>query len=385
MRTGTTEVSGVQEGSEDINETEIEVKENGSEENEDEALKGETATETAQRVLKKLKEEAETTTNGDSTAKTTKQLEEEDPVPERLDPQSKELYKNLPKGLKKAFSQSLKDLQGNATKAQQEAKRTKEEATETIQRYKDVDAVISKYEKDWSSRGLAASTAIASLIKAQEDITHPDISVRKKNFTKLLKDCAIDPVAYGAELAGTSRSEQGGSDISNHPLVVELKNQIQGLQEVIKPLASDYTQQKQNTYQTALSSAVNDFKKVVDEKDEAGNFRFPELQNDEFLERAKPLVTTFGQTFPDMPPSQKLIKAWELLTGRSANLTKAQPTRLPATNNTNVRVARVAAGSVRASRTSPSGVSTASDVPKEALKNPTATALYALQQLRQGV
>lgn len=382
MRTGTEKISGVQEGSEEITETAEEVEQDGLEENEDEALKGETATETAQRALKKLKEETTPATDGDSAEKPADKLEEEE-APGRLTAQEKELYKNLPKGLKKAFTESVKNLQGSATRAQQEASRAKQEASELMERTKDVNAVINKYAKDWSARGLAPSTAIASLIKAQEDITHPDINIRKKNFAKLLKDCAIDPIAFASELSGKN-GQSNGEDISSHPLVVELKNEIKGLREIVQPIASTYEQQRTQSYNNSLEAAVNDFKKVKDEKDEAGNFRYPELQNDEFLERAKPLITTFAETFPDMPPSQKLLKAWELLTGKSANFQKVQ-TRLPATNNSNVRVARVAAGSVRASRTMPNGVGTISEVPKEHLKSPTATALYALQQLKQGV
>jgi hypothetical protein len=173
----------------------------------------------------------------------------------------------------------------------------------------------------------------------------------------------------------------GQPDISNHPEVVGLRNQVQ-------TLLSYQQQQDQARIGQAAQTIVAEIATVRDEKDRAsGQYLWPELHDDAFLTRMKPLVSALVGSVPNLSYGEAFKRAVLASRGQQAqpfgnsgqlNQARFQP---PARQETR---ATTAAASVRG-RTAPAvGAAQAQEIPSEALRDGRSTAMWALETLRRG-
>jgi hypothetical protein len=355
----------------------------------------ESARETVARILAKAADGAgDEDSDAKETAKDPKQVRDADgkfkpaaknakePLPEEFDPdlspperftaRAKELFHNLPKGLKRELNKTVKDLEGMGTKATQQARQLE---TET----RDLAESVRPFERVWAERGLRRAEAISALAAAHEKLINPQTAV--PTWLGIGRDMGIkeDVLQAIQEHLSGGQPQQGQAagvpDISSHPEFVNSQKQI-------AQLSSWVEQQRSREIQAAAKPIVDEMAAVRDERNPvSGQYLRPELHDPEFLGRTKPLVSELVRITPGLGYGEALKRVYSSLTGNypAASAQGMNQTRLPA-SDTQKRAAQ-AAVSVRG-RSAPSngGMSVPDSIPNSARD----TVRLALDQLRRG-
>jgi len=282
--------------------------------------------------------------------------------PERFRADQKELFNNLPKGLKRALNKTVKDHEAHFTSTQQEL-------TKELRDVQGLKEVISHYATDWNEQGLTASQAIAELAAAQKKLTSPDINVRRQAFSRMAKGCGIDPKTLDDDEQPTQQ---------NNPEVQALKNEINRLSQLVEPVAYNYQQQSLSQNRQAADANIASMQQVRDEVDpRSGKYRYPNLHDDGFINQARPLVEALVRTVPGITAGEALRRAHDQLVN-SGNSNQQYPTQPLAGNQEIQQRASNAAVSVRG-RSVP-GISSPNidDIP-DSVRTPADTVRYILK------
>lgn len=355
--------------------------------------KNETARETTARVLRELSSgKAEESKEKDSgTAKVVKQAEQNpddivDPAqvakeleidpdlipPARLDSREQQVFNNLPKTLKRAFSRSIKNLEAMTTNEKRDLAKATQESRSII------DAV-QPFAAEWGSQGFTVPSAIAALAANQQKLMNPE--TRIKTFIEIGQSLGIDIDQLPALAKGEAVATP--PDISAHP-------QFRALHESVTSLQSE---REQAQIQAAAAPIAEEMRAVQHEIDPAtGGYRYPELHDEAYLESLKPLVSTLVSTVPGIGYGEALRRAHYSRQGFGASNQTPQARSQVATtqksNNINTappQRAVSAAVTVRGGVASATGSTKVGEPPPEALRDARATTRWALEQLRNGV
>lgn len=303
------------------------------------------------------------------------QIEDLDPdlsPPERLKTAEKQMFNNLPKGLKRAFNRSIKDLEGAATQKFQEIAREKEEV-------RSIRDAVMPYAQKWGSQGFTIPQGVAALAAAQDKLTNEETKL--PTFYELAKDIGVPQdilESIEAHIAGVSEQREVSNTILNHPEFKRLQERQNALELELEQARS----------QEAIKPIVAQFQAVQQEIDPAsGQLKYPELQDDTYLQSLKPRVTEIVRNEPQISFDAALRKAADENRSRLFGSSFQPTSRLPAsqtrTQNTNTR-AHTAAVSVRGRSAPAISPIYGAEPPPEALANPRATVEWALNSLRRG-
>lgn len=390
MSTGREDVSGIQEETEEI--TGVFEGSNEKEELDDYDPK-ETAAQTADRILKgevtddKVRDEGkdfekeEVKTKGEvKEVRGQKKNDDLDPElspPERLDAQGRQLFNNLPKGLKRQYHKAIKDLESGNSKDRQALLSERQE----IQSIRDA---AMPFAGEWAEKGRTVPQAVAELGAFQRKLAHPDISIRENTYLQLAQQAKIDLVKLANKAMGRTDENASSSgnlpDISNHPLVSQLQGELNSLREQMAPLQSSYQQQIDSQVDQEADLIVSQVEAFRNETDPAsGNLRYPELFDEVFLGRMKPLVSELMRNGHEMTWGQAYKEAHRLMTNRGNPHQTTNQTRPQASTNNN-SIAHKAAISVRG-KASPSIGIPEMDIPPEATKSAQATMDWVMRNL----
>jgi hypothetical protein len=266
--------------------------------------------------------------------KTKPKFDPEDPelkAPDRLEVHEKEMFRNLPAGLKRGFNRSLKNLQAMATRATQEyAAKTKEIGG--------VLEAAQPFAHMMAEQGLTLPQATAMLYSAHAKLSNP--ATREAAFLKLADDLGMDFEQLAARKRGevpTGRSAP--VDIESHPAFRSIQSQLQSV-------ISERDQKVAHERSQLASSIVTEMEAVRDEWDaQAGRYRFPELHDASFIERTKPLVVELVRTVPGLSHGEALRRAYTSLTGKPAGASTQPPqTKFPASSNSQIQNRAASAG-----------------------------------------
>lgn len=298
---------------------------------------------------------------------------EVDNPPERLTPEQKEIYKNLPPGLKEGYRRMIKDQEATFTTKSQEVAREKDEI-------RTIKEAVFPFAGDWAKHGHTVATGIAALADAHQKLLNPQ--TRGMTFVELGNDIQIDEASYialgkarGFDL-GTLGEKQNDSstqvDITKNPAFTQLQENYNRLQSEIE--------------QQRISPAVQEINAVRHEVDPAsGRLKYPELKDERYLESLKPRVLELIESSQASSLSDALRKAAQEKRAELFPDYSTQPiqTRLPAAKPQTQR-ASTSAVSVRGRSAPIVSQQSSSEPPPEALANPRATVMWALQQSRRG-
>lgn len=285
--------------------------------------------------------------------------------PDRLHAPEKEVFNQLPMPLKKAWHRAIKDLEASTTRNNQEMTRATTEARGVVE-------AVQPFAKSWGERGFTVPSAIAALAAANEKLTDPKTS--KDAYLALGRDIGID----FEEVAAIARGETPAghvAPVTSHPEFIAMRNEINALK-------SEGEQFRSKQLNETVSSIAAEMAAVRDEQDQFGHYLYPEMHEEGFFERAKPLVSALRGTVPGLSYGDALRRAHASMTGKSGVTSPAlnQPSLRPNDTQTNTR-ALSAAVSVRG-RTAPqvSGMTIPDKIPDSVR----ATTEMALAQLRRG-
>lgn len=368
-----------------------------------EVPKNESARETTARVLKELEAgKTDEEINGKPEAKVVKKADSATPAkpenpddvvdpaavakeleidpdlipPARLDARAQQVFNNLPKTLKRAFSRSIKDVEAMGTRATQEATRAAQESRSIVE-------AVQPFAAEWAEQGFSTPAALATLAANHKKLTSPDFNTKLSKYIEIGRSIGID-IDKLPELVKQLSSGQPvqPTSISEHPEFRQLHQTVTSLQ----------SEREQAQIQAAAAPIAEEMRAVQHEVDPAtGNYRYPELHDDAYLESLKPLVSTLVATVPGLGYGEALRRAHYSRQGFGAPNQTPQ-TRLPAATpqkSTNINGALPqravsAAVTVRGASAPATGKAGIGEPPPEALKDARATARWALEQLRNG-
>ncbi|CAB4203024.1 hypothetical protein UFOVP1365_16 [uncultured Caudovirales phage] len=286
--------------------------------------------------------------------------------PERLKPEAKKLFQNLPVGIKKELHRTVKDLEAGFTRTQQELARERESV-------RGVHEAIQPYLSKWGASGHSATSAIAALASAQEKLTNPETSLQ--TYYGLGKDLGIPEdvlTVLGNHIQGGGQKPAPATiDLDQHPKFQELQGKYDHVQSYIR--------------QQEMAPVVQELTAVQQEIDPAsGKLKYPELQDDDYFQSLRPRVLELVEIEPGKTIADHLRQAADEKKAKlfPSYFSQAQTqTRPPVAINNRARSAAI---SVRG-RSSPSiSPIHGSEPPSDALKDSKATVAWALQQLRRG-
>lgn len=343
----------------------------------------ETARETVERVLKEQKEqivgqeseeEDKPSKSNSAKVKQVKPVETRDGVqqidpPSRLRAEGKAAFSKLPPDLQKEWARIHKDEEAQFTKTQQESRAELEksrEIRENVEIYlsRNPHLIEANYTPSKLINGLLATHQ--KLSNSQDKVTQ--IQTAANILSQIgIEDKYIIPILE-AYTSGTSEIRKPAPQPSP---------EFASLQEKVNRLELERVQQM-------AAPIVSEMEAVRNEKDSTGQYMYPELFEDDFLDRVKPLVATLVGNVPNLSYGDALRRAYSSLTGKNGNSNyKHQVTKLPANENKQPLRASSAAISVRG-KSAPSFVGEATEIPKEALGSARESARWALEQLRRG-
>lgn len=292
-------------------------------------------------------------------------------APERLKAHEKELFRKIPqKWVKKFINRTVKELEATTTRQNQEYSAATREASGIIN-------AIKPFVDQFIEREIPVEVGLAELCLTQKRLTNfDDPALQKRTWLDIGRSIGMDVSAF--EGGG---GVQNGTipDISAHPVVKELKDKINLLQEKYEPVYSEREQARTQAFEQAYSTTLAELEGVQNEMDAAGNYKFPELHEASFLDSWKPLVSALVRN-EKLSYANAARKAYSLMTGKSSS--SPNQTRLPAANNQNTR-AISAAVSVRG-RTAPqtSLRTNGHEIPSN--ETPEQSTWAALEDLRAG-
>lgn len=356
----------------------------GKEDKEAEVPKDESARETVARILKEAKDKG--SKNEDGTKSEAADPVEKKPEnkikadkfdpdltpPARLKAHEKEIFNTLPKGLKKAWSRSVRELESTTTKANQEI-------AEKGRFYASIEEAISPYRDSWRERNLSDAQAIGALALAHKKLSNPE--TKEQAYIALGHDIGLGHLVAKKAGEPTSQSE----DIASHPYVKSLEEKINQLQSRVEPVITNIEGQRQAEFSKTVEQEVSEMETLRNETNQSGKYLYPELHDDEFLERTKPLVSVYARVLPHLSAAERLKKAWSELTGNpiSGSSGVTNQTRLPASNNQPNR-AISAAVSVRGKSNPAKEVNQPLYKDEEIPDDPRETVRFMLKRLREG-
>lgn len=267
--------------------------------------------------------------------------------PASLTAAQKKAFLNMPEGLKRETHRIFRDQQAQFTRKQQEL-------SESLKRSEGVMTTARSYITqnnlvDNQGRLYSEDRLVAELISAHHNIaTDPE-----RYIAQMIQSTGANPENIGSYLRGETPS---GIDISSDPKFRAVQSE---LERVTQALAN----QEKAQVDSRVAPMASQLEAVMREIDPAsGEYRYPELHDEEFLESTKPIVKMLRRKDPNMSFGEAVKRAHASLTGQGyspINQTTTAPTR-----SNNLERARSAAVSVRG-RIAPvgSGISDVNDLP----------------------
>lgn len=285
--------------------------------------------------------------------------------PQRLSAKQKEVFNALPPPLKAAVGSLFAEHERTFTAAMIQTRQAEANARSVVE-------AVQPFATKWAERGFTVPSAIAALAAANERLT--DEKTKREAYLALGRDIGIDFDEVAAIARGEAPAAQAGAGISSHPEIVALRQELAALRSERE---QSVTQQVQQTAQSIAAELAA----VRDEQDQFGRYLYPEMHEEGFFERAKPLVSGLRATIPGLSYADALKRAYSALTGnQTGNSQQPNQARFPAKQEPQQR-ALSAAVSVRG-RTMPQTTGTL--MPDKIPDSVRETTRMALEQLRRG-
>lgn len=283
--------------------------------------------------------------------------------PQRLSAAQKEAFNALPPQLKAGVASMFAEHERTFTAAMQEARRAEAESRGIIE-------AVNPFATSWAERGFTVPAAVAALAAANEKLLNE--KTRESTFLNLGNDLQVDWERMAALARG---EEKPAASVASHP-------EITALREELNALKSEREQVRSKQLNESVQGIVSEMAAVRDEQDQFGRYLYPEMHEEGFFERAKPLVSALRATIPGLSYGEALKRAYSSITGRPAgNSAQQSPARFPSQENQQQTRALSAAVSVRG-RTAPqvTGMAMPDRIPDSVRE----TTRMALEQLRRG-
>lgn len=195
--------------------------------------------------------------------------------PARWPVAKKEWFNKQPKEAQEEISKGWNEIESHATKVFQEAAREKQSAA-------NVNKILSHYRSEWGLKGITDEQAIAELCATQDNINKNPV----ETIALIMKKRGVSPQALANYLSGNGETRQ----MSNLP------PEFNELTKTVKELKDSLSSREQAFHEQQLQQAVAEVEGVMRETNAQGQYLYPELWEETYRERAKPLVEDLRKT-----------------------------------------------------------------------------------------
>jgi hypothetical protein len=213
----------------------------------------------------------------------------------------KQAFAKLPDEFKREANRIFKTIQANGTRVQQqltESLKHSESIINNATTYIQNNGIVDPQTKQFYT----PNQLFTELMQAHSAINKdPDRAI-----ANMIMNMKANPENIALYLQGQSPS---GFDARNDPHISALQNEIQSLKNEI----GSY---RENIQRQERAPVISEYSAVMNEVDQNGNLRYPELQDSEFLNATGPIVDALLRT-GRYSHGQALKQAWSTLTGNS--------------------------------------------------------------------
>lgn len=234
--------------------------------------------------------------------------------PERLSLELKEKFHQLPQEFKEVVSKSVNELEGYTTKVLQDAQRERAEINS-------IREVTKHYAPEWHQRGLTEAQAIAEYAATDRALLNPE--TRLPTVAKLLKNLGITPEMVYQFQQGGGAPQQNLQQNFQKPLTEAEVVRI-WQQEQEKAQQQYATQARQQAEQSAAQEVLL----VKNEVGANGRYLYPELHDDNYIQRVKPFVAAIRESQPHLSfgeATKQGIFRLRVAEGRAGTPSSSQP------------------------------------------------------------
>lgn len=217
----------------------------------------------------------------------------------------KKSFHKLPDEFKREANRIFKTIQANGTRVQQqltESLKHSESIINNATTYIQNNGLVDPQTKQFYT----PNQLFTELMQAHSAINKdPDRAI-----ANMIMNMKANPENIALYLQGQSPS---GFDARNDPHISALQNEIQSLK-------NELGSYRENIQRQERAPAISEYSAVMNEVDQNGNLRYPELQDSDFLNATGPIVDALLRT-GRYSHGQALKQAWSTLTGNSHSQT----------------------------------------------------------------
>ena len=196
-----------------------------------------------------------------------KDLDPELIPPQRLNAAEAKLFSNLPVGLKRALSRTVKNQEALTTRERQQYSQATQQARGIIE-------AVQPFAAEWGDQGHTVQSAIVALAAAHQKLMNPATSVQK--WIEIGHNIGIDFEKLPDILNGNTAN--AFKQPENNPL-----------QEKLTALENRIEQKELREKSEPLYREMHSVQHEVDPA--SGKFRFPELHDERYLDSLTPRVS----------------------------------------------------------------------------------------------
>lgn len=234
--------------------------------------------------------------------------------PASLRPDLHKAWQSMPQGLRKEANTIFKSMQADHTRKSQQL-------SESLKRSEGILNSASNYInqnnlRDQQGAQYTPQRLFDELLSAHNNITaDPD-----RYLAQMIQRTGANVENINHYLQGKNPS---GVDVSKDPT-------IRSLQEEINRLKTDSEARRNAEAQARIAPAASQFEAVIREIDPTtGNYRYPELFDESFLDSVKPVVSSLMAVDSNLSHGDALRKAYHVLTGKAEYSNNTSPRPVP--------------------------------------------------------
>lgn len=227
-----------------------------------------------------------------------KTQEEEIDPPAWFTAEQKQDFKKIPGPMKRATATLVQNVISNAQRHVQQAVEAKNEAQGVMR-------AVKPYFNEWNMRGVQVEQGVSQLCAIWDDL-HKG---REESYVKLISRIGLNPQKIAQLLGGSQSNGQS----QNFSLPEDLTKKIDAAYNFTQTQQQATVQQRQQSEQRMWAEVGAGVDSARNELDQAGNYKFPQLHNQNYVQQIAPLIVQLRQANPQLSYADCSKKAYEMV------------------------------------------------------------------------
>lgn len=223
--------------------------------------------------------------------------------------EQKQEFKKLPANMQKHTSTLVNNVISNA-------QRHIQKAVETSNQAEGVMKAVKPYFNEWNMRGVQVEQGVAQLCAIWDDL-HKG---REESYVKLIQRIGLNPQKIAQILTGGAQ----GQNNFQSTLDPVLTKKIDTAYDFAQTQRQATLQQQQQSEQRMWAEVGAGVDQARNEVDQAGNYRYPQLHNQNYVQQIAPLIVQLRRADPNSDWATLARKATDMVE-RAGEVYKGAP------------------------------------------------------------